>query len=118
MRARPWFWRLTLLALLLVIGIGVTLMNAAALQNLQQLQESVTTYVGRLALVRLSLIAIAVCVWPMLVRLADEHGFISEPAMQELEYVRWRLAAALLAFELAVSGGELMTMLTASRAAT
>ena len=108
---RPALLGLSLLALGLTLGAGTVLWQALQLATVADVAAAVEAWKPAASLARLGLIALLAVLWPRLVARGARAGLLTVRQAALLQAHRWRLVLWLLAFELVLGQGALITVI-------
>ena len=100
MRQRRWFWRLSILTVVLALTIGAALMQSLQISTVAALQSSIDAHKPVLTGLRLMAIGLIAYCWPNLIQSAQQSGRMSKEQGTKLKSLRWRFVGWLLAIEL------------------
>ena len=102
MRSRRWTLVLTLLAAALTLVFGSLLWKSVTTASVVEIQGQVATMKPVLTILRLSVIAMLMLIWPMLIGVFHRWRRIDDARRAELLAVRWRIVAWLVVIEVVV----------------
>ncbi len=114
MRNRRWFFRLTILAIVLALTIGTVLMYALQISSVLAVQSSIDSHKPFLTGLRLMVIGLIAYAWPKLIQCAEQSGRISKERRTQLSSLRWRTVGWLLIIELVLGQHIVGRVLTAT----
>ena len=100
MHQRRWFWRLSVLTVVLALTLGTLVMHALQSSSVVAIQSSIHAYTPLLTGLRLTVIGLIAYLWPRLIQYAHQTGRIQEERKTALLSLRWQTVGWLLIIEL------------------